>query len=182
MRSARPVFPLFFVVSDELKGINNEEIIKEIKESKPLSGNIHLTRNEDLGLSKDKSCKHLLKQLDEMFKEMEKGVVLECEELWGQVTTKNMCCGIHTHYNANQPNRNGYSFVYYANAEKNCGNLVFDLEYGQKRYDTDIEPKTGLLIIFPLNIKHFTRRNTTNNERVVVAGNYIITGKRNDSN
>lgn len=182
MRYARPVFPLFFVVSDELKNINNEEIIKEIKESKPLSSNIHLTRNEDLGLSKDKSCKDLLKQIDEMFKEMEKKVVLECEELWGQVTTKNMCCGLHTHYNEVQPNRNGYSVVYYAKAENDCGNLVFDLEYGQKRYDTDIQPKTGLLVIFPLNIRHYTRRNTTNSERVVVAGNYIITGKRNDSN
>jgi len=182
VRSARPIFPLFFVVSDELKNINNKEIIKEITKSKPLSSNIHLTRNEDIGLSKNKSCKNLLKQLDKMFKEMEKGVVLECEELWGQITTKNMCCGLHTHYNAKQPNRNGYSFVYYASAKKDCGNLVFDLEYGQKRYDTDIEPKTGLLIIFPLNIKHYTRRNTTDNERVAVAGNYIVTGKRNDSN
>ena len=49
-------------------------------------------------------------------------------------------------------------------------------------YDTDIEPKTGVLVIFPLNINHYTRRNTTDNERIAVAGNYIVTGKRNDSN
>ena len=30
MKIARPIFPLFFVVSDELKDINNEKIIKEI--------------------------------------------------------------------------------------------------------------------------------------------------------
>jgi len=182
MKIARPIFPLFFVVSDELKDINNEELIKEIKKSNPLSSNINATRNEDLGLSKDKSCKNLLKQIDEMFKEMEKEVVLECEELWGQVITKNMCCGYHTHYDGERPKRNGYSFVYYAKAEKDCGNLVFDLEYGQKKYDTDIEPKTGVLVIFPLNINHYTRRNTTDNERIAVAGNYIVTGKRNDSN
>lgn len=171
----KPLFPLMLYVSNDIKNIDNEAIIKEIKKSKPLSDNIHESRNEDLGLSKNGSCKSLISQVSDILKDLEKTIVLECEEVWGQVATKGECTPLHTHYDWQQPDRNGYSFVYYPKAEKNQGNLVFDLEYGQKRYDTDVSPATGILIIFPLNIKHFTRPNTTDKERIAVAGNFIAT-------
>tara|TARA_Y100000401_G_scaffold117424_2_gene126200 strand:- start:20531 stop:21064 length:534 start_codon:yes stop_codon:yes gene_type:complete len=174
MRLTKPMFPLMLVVDNDFKDIDNEAIIKEIRTSKPLSNNIHDSRNEDLGLSQYKSCKPLIAKVHGILKEMEKQITLECEEIWAQISTKGMSTPLHTHYNAMDPKREGYSFVYYPQAEKDQGNLVFDLEYSQRRYDMDVAPATGICVIFPLNIKHFTRRNTTDKERIAVAGNFVI--------
>ena len=180
MKIIRPLFPLNMLLNDEFKNIDNKEIIKEIKTGNLSSPSVK--REPDVKLSKDGSCKNLIKQIDELFNNIEKKIKVECEELWGQVFKKNECINVHSHYDLNQPNRNGFTFIYYPKAEKDSGNLVLELEFGLKDYSTEIEPKTGLLIILPLNIKHYTRKNKTDNDRISVAGNYIITGKKNDNN
>ena len=105
------------------------------------------------------------------------------EELWGQILGPGMATVFHTHYNKAIPQRNGWGFVYYLQADQDMGNLALHAEHGSLDFTKDIRPETNLLVVFPLNTSHYTRRNTTNKERITISGNIIFKGgKTNDDN
>ena len=87
-----------------------------------------------------------------------------------------------------------FSLVFYVSSEgKKSGNFVFDFRPSRlregwnfsldvKKYNPfnsftwDFEVNTGDLIIFPAWMQHYTRENTTNNDRIIVGANYFIDG------
>mgnify|MGYP006264701767 FL=1 len=94
-----------------------------------------------------------------------------------------MATVFHTHYNKAIPQRNGWGFVYYLQADQDMGNLALHAEHGSLDFTKDIRPETNLLVVFPLNTPHYTRRNTTNKERITISGKIIFKGgKKNDDN
>ena len=174
-----PLYPLY-VWMRKIE-FDTKPIIEELRaQTKPKVNNISDTRNEDFLLPQDTSCKNLLPQIKEFTcRNVNKcfGKIdvdnLHVEEVWGQILKQGMATAYHTHYDRNNPHRNGWSFVYYLQAEPNNGNLALQAEHGSLDYTKGIKPETNLLVVFPMNTPHFTRRNTLETERIAIAGNII---------
>ena len=184
-----PLYPLYIWMRKI--EFDTKPIIEELRaQTKPKVDNIDDTRNEDFMLPQDTSCKNLLPQIKEFTcRNINKclGKVTEdqlfVEEVWGQILGSGMATVFHTHHDIQTPNRNGWGFVYYLQAEQNAGNLALHAQHGPFDYTRDIRPETNLLIVFPLSTPHYTRRNTTDKERIAISGNIIFKGgKTNDDN
>lgn len=184
-----PLYPLYIWMRKI--EFDTKPIIEELRaQTKPKVDNIDDTRNEDFMLPQDTSCKDLLPQIKEFTcRNINKclGKVTEdqlfVEEVWGQILGSGMATVFHTHHDIQTPNRNGWGFVYYLQAEQNAGNLALHAQHGPFDYTKDIRPETNLLVVFPLSTPHYTRRNTTDKERIAISGNIIFKGgKTNDDN
>ena len=184
-----PLYPLYIWMRKI--EFDTKPIIEELRaQTKPKVDNIDDTRNEDFMLPQDTSCKNLLPQITEFTcRNINKclGKVTEdqvcVEEVWGQILGSGMATVFHTHHDIQTPNRNGWGFVYYLQAEQNAGNLALHAQHGPFDYTKDIRPETNLLVVFPLSTPHYTRRNTTDKERIAISGNIIFKGgKTNDDN
>ena len=184
-----PLYPLYIWMRKI--EFDTKPIIEELRaQTKPKVDNIDDTRNEDFMLPQDTSCKNLLPQITEFTcRNINKclGKVTEdqlfVEEVWGQILGSGMATVFHTHHDIQRPNRNGWGFVYYLQAEQNAGNLALHAQHGPFDYTKDIRPETNLLVVFPLSTPHYTRRNTTDKERIAISGNIIFKGgKTNDDN
>ena len=184
-----PLYPLYIWMRKI--EFDTKPIIEELRaQTKPKVDNIDDTRNEDFMLPQDTSCKDLLPQIKEFTcRNINKclGKVTEdqlfVEEVWGQILGSGMATVFHTHHDIQSPNRNGWGFVYYLQAEQNAGNLALHAQHGPFDYTKDIRPETNLLVVFPLSTPHYTRRNTTDKERIAISGNIIFKGgKTNDDN
>ena len=184
-----PLYPLYIWMRKI--EFDTKPIIEELRaQTKPKVDNIDDTRNEDFMLPQDTSCKNLLPQIKEFTcRNINKclGKVTEdqlfVEEVWGQILGSGMATVFHTHHDIQKPNRNGWGFVYYLQAEQNAGNLALHAQHGPFDYTRDIRPETNLLVVFPLSTPHYTRRNTTDKERIAISGNIIFKGgKTNDDN
>ena len=184
-----PLYPLY-VWMKKIE-FDTGPIIEELrKQTKPKVNDISDTRNEDFLLPLDTSCKNLLPQI----KEFTCNCINKCfgqisvdnlhvEEVWGQILKQGMATAYHTHYNRLNPHRNGWSWVYYLQAEPNNGNLALQAEHGSLDYTKLIKPETNLLVVFPMNTPHYTQRNTLETERIAIAGNILpITKQKEVSN
>ena len=92
---------------------------------------------------------------------------------------------LHCHKNAL------YSFVFYLSEVENHGKIQFsddvdrtsaclDIPRQYNIYNSPnwlIEPKEGMLLIFPADVKHSVEPNTTSSDRYVIAGNYFVRGE-----
>lgn len=184
-----PLYPLY-VWMGKIE-FDTKPIIEELRtQTKPKVENIDDTRNEDFTLPQDTSCKDLLTKIKEFTcRNINQclGKVTEdqlfVEEVWGQILGPGMATVFHTHHDIQRPNRNGWGFVYYLQAEQNAGNLALHAQHGPFDYTKDIRPETNLLVVFPLSTPHYTRRNTTDKERIAISGNIIFKGgEPNDDN
>ena len=179
-----PLYPLYVWI--KRIEFDTKPIIKELREQTiPKSNNPDDTRVEDFMLSQDKSCKNLLPKVLKFTSESITECFNQCsvddlyiEEIWGQILKPGMTTAYHSHYDQARPNRNGWSFVYYLQAEKTNGNLALQAEHGFIDYTKDIRPETNLLVVFPLNTPHFTRRNTLNTDRIAMSGNILPKNNR----
>ena len=182
-----PLYPLYVWMGKIQFDV--EPIIEELRsQTTPKLDNIDDPRNEDFMLPQDTSCKNLLPQIrDFTCRNINKcfGQInvdnLHVEEVWGQILKPGMTTAYHSHYDRRNPNRNGWSFVYYLQAEQDNGNLALLAEHGSLDYTKEIRPETNMLVVFPLNTPHFTRRNTLDKERIAIAGNLIPTIKQKES-
>lgn len=178
MKIIQPLLPLFVYLTDEIVCENTEEIINELKTSRKISYDKFHSKYEDNILSITGSAKNLINKIKNLaISKLPQNVTLEIEEIWGQIQKENMSTAYHTHYDCNNPTRNGLAFVYYLSATEEQGVLQLVVEHGFKDYSHLIKPKTNNLILFPLNTPHFTMRNTTNKERISVSGNLIFKEK-----
>jgi uncharacterized protein (TIGR02466 family) len=90
-----------------------------------------------------------------------------------------------------------FSVVYYAKANKNCGNLEFNtpvpaMQYSElglghcvKEYNAftaarhSVPPKTGMLLIFPAWLVHNVTQNNSGEDRISFAFDVKVSGKKN---
>tara|TARA_Y100001970_G_scaffold293993_1_gene445461 strand:- start:16537 stop:17139 length:603 start_codon:yes stop_codon:yes gene_type:complete len=102
--------------------------------------------------------------------------------MWSIINTKESLNERHIHGN------NYISAAYYVKAPKNCGNIVFYDPRSAPTYhhpfstkpnklnsnSHSIEPKEGLLILFPSYIHHSVEVNKSDDERVVISFNITL--------
>ena len=107
---------------------------------------------------------------------------------WGTITKKGERHHLHQHPNTI------FSSVFYVSSEgKKSGNFVFDfqpsglmerwmLNFTIKNYNPfnsntwEYVVKTGDLIIFPAWMYHYTRKNTSDKDRIIIGANYFVEG------
>ena len=99
--------------------------------------------------------------------------------MWTIINKKEALNGRHIHGNS------FISAAYYLRAPKNCGNIVFydprsAPSFSHPKSNTpnnlnatshSIEPKEGLLVLFPSYLHHSVEPNMSNEERVVISFN-----------
>ena len=78
---------------------------------------------------------------------------------WGAIFNKNEYAQQHNHW----PSL--WSFTYYVKAPENCAPIVFP--GAEKR----VQPKSGMLCLFPGWVDHCVPRHESDQDRIVVAGN-----------
>ena len=171
----------FRLTDDEISVITNNEFYQP--------GQNHLSKTSFL--LKDTRLTRVKNFLDERMKDYIENVIeitnkFVMTQSWGTVTKKDEYHHIHHHPNTM------FSLVFYVSSEgKKSGNFVFDFRPSRlregwnfsfkiKRYNTfnsttwEYPVNTGDLIIFPAWMYHYTRKNDTNKDRIVIAANYFI--------
>ena len=171
----------FRLTDDEVSVITNNEYY--------VPDSNHLTKTSFL--LKDSRLSRVKNFLDERMKDYVENVIeiddkVVMTQSWSTITKKDEYHHIHHHPNTM------FSLVFYVSSEgKKSGNFVFNLQpsglkqrwnfsFKVKNYNAfnssswEYEVNTGDLIIFPAWMYHYTRKNDTNKDRIVIAANYFI--------
>ena len=107
---------------------------------------------------------------------------VKISEMWSIINKKNGYNESHIHPNCL------LSSVYYVQAEKNCGKIIFNNpnQVSRNRFPKDlkktefsaniqkIDPKEGTLLLFPSYLWHSVEPNETDNDRIIVSFNIEI--------
>ena len=103
-------------------------------------------------------------------------------EMWAHVLKPGETTQIHSHRNKKDWDFLGLSWVYYPQmpeGENIGGKIVFQTQIGgTKTINKDFTPKTGMFIIFPSWLPHFTTRCTSEELRISISGNYRFNDER----
>ena len=173
----------FRLTDDEVSVITNNEYY--------VPDSNHLTKTSFL--LKDSRLSRVKNFLDERMKNYIENVVelddkFVMTQSWSTITKRGESHHIHDHPNTM------FSLVFYVSSEgEKSGNFVFDFQpsrlregwnfsFKVKRYNTfnsstwEYVVNTGDLIIFPAWMYHYTRKNNTNKDRIVIGGNYFVDG------
>lgn len=116
--------------------------------------------------------------LDDMGWDKEKNQI-KITSMWSIINNKNASNGRHIHSN------NYLSAAYYVKAPSKCGNIVFydpreakiirkpkTSKLNQLNSEViNVEPKEGILILFPSYLHHSVDMNDSNEERIVISFN-----------
>ena len=171
----------FRLTDDEISVITNNEFYQP--------GQNHLSKTSFL--LKDTRLTRVKNFLDERMKDYVDNVIeiddkVVMTQSWSTITKRGESHHIHDHANTI------FSLVFYVSSEgEKSGNFVFDFRPSRlregwnfsfkiKRYNTfnsttwEYPVNTGDLIIFPAWMYHYTRKNDTNKDRIVIAANYFI--------
>tara|TARA_B100000029_G_C17566560_1_gene955255 strand:- start:379 stop:981 length:603 start_codon:yes stop_codon:yes gene_type:complete len=107
---------------------------------------------------------------------------IKITSMWSIINNKNASNARHIHSN------NYISAAYYVKAPKNCGNIIFydprnEVVFRHPKIKVtnnlnsnifSIEPKDGLLVLFPSYLHHAVDYNNSNEERIVISFNIDI--------
>jgi len=83
--------------------------------------------------------------------------------LWGMIYKK----GEHTKPHDHLPSY--FSFVYFVKVDETSSPLIFEAS------STYIKPEPGKIVLFPSHLKHYVPEQTSDCERITIAGNIIAT-------
>ena len=171
----------FRLTDDEISIITNNEYYKP--KSNHLTKTSFLLKDTRLSRVKNFLDEHINNYIENVIEIRDKFVMTQS---WSTITKKDEYHHIHHHPNTM------FSLVFYVSSEgKKSGNFVFDFRPSRlregwnfsfkiKRYNTfnsttwEYPVNTGDLIIFPAWMYHYTRKNDTNKDRIVIAANYFI--------
>ena len=105
-------------------------------------------------------------------------------EIWAHVLKRGETTQIHSHRNKKDWDLLNVSWVYYPRipeGENIGGKIVFQTHIGSiKNINKDFTPKTGMFIIFPSWLSHFTTRCSSEEIRISISGNYRVSEKNYD--
>tara|TARA_Y100000590_G_scaffold83785_1_gene93412 strand:+ start:403 stop:1044 length:642 start_codon:yes stop_codon:yes gene_type:complete len=181
---------------------NHEEVnkkltnyINEIKTKNPEG----LKKSNNLGWHSpefdlnDKMIKEFFLNISPMIKEVAddmawdlKNNKIKISNCWSIINYKYASNAAHTHGNSL------ISSAYYVQATKNCGNIVFDdprpgAVMTRPKFTSlnkwnegniGIEPKNGLLVMFPSFLSHYVQPNMSDKERIMVSFNLNLLHNR----
>ena len=141
------------------------------------------SKNFNLNDNEPKAFVNVIQEsLKELFNDMEWDLTkqeVKISSMWSIINTKDANNGRHIHGN------NFISAAYYVKAPKNCGNFIFYDPRSAPTYHHpiykkpnklnsnahSIEPKEGLLILFPSFLHHSVETNQSDEERIVISFN-----------
>ena len=103
-------------------------------------------------------------------------------EMWTHVMQPGETTMIHSHRNKLDWGFLGLSWVYYPQmpeGENIGGKIIYQIQIGGiKTINKDFTPKTGMFIIFPSWLPHFSTRCTSQETRISISGNYRFNDER----
>ena len=151
-----------------IEGIDNESLSKDVlsKSDCRISDDPLQSHYEDTELPDTENTKDLILKIDSQIYDIDFN--LERDKVWSHIIEPQQSTIPHDH-----EGDDGLSFVYYVTYPKQSGNIVFDFYMANKRMFQTIEPKVGMLIIFPTWIPHYTTRNISDEKRISISGNYF---------
>ena len=155
----------------EPKGINNEAICKAVLERKDIrldTGAGNTFAEDSFYPETDPDCKDLLDQVNEIARK-EIHSKLPNINSWAHILEPNEPTMVHTHSSPGAPP--AISWVYYANAPKGAGNIVWTFECNKGRVMQEEELGLGKLVFFSGEIPHFTKKNNSGKTRISISGN-----------
>lgn len=126
------------------------------------------TFQEDSFLPETGECERLIMEVDKVI-QTNINPFFETYNQWAHILQPNEQTMIHTHDSPGMPPH--LSWVYYSKTDPKCGNIVWQSTIHNKFFNTEEEPKVGMLIIFPNWMPHFTKKNNSNNTRISISGN-----------
>lgn len=144
------------------------EQIYALKDAKQFTDEKH-TFNEDSDYPDTAECNELIEQIDKFIQENVHSKYKTWTK-WSHILEPREQTMLHTHASRDIPIEQ-ISWVYYVDVPKNSGDLGFVLNVGKKSVHQDIQPETGMLLIFPDWIPHFTYKNNSDKARISVSGN-----------
>jgi hypothetical protein len=164
-----------------LKNINNNKIKKIcIKNyNNRLSANLAEGKNEDISIPQVKEITHLIKSIQDIYF-FNYNKKLNLINFWSQVHYKNETTERHDHLDVNdlrslKATTPQLSAVYYVDAPKNSGDLIFD--FWTNRYLEDswrVPVETNKFCIFPSGIQHRVLKNLNDKPRVCISMNFRL--------
>ena len=191
--NVRDVIPLLLIGYSNvlLKGIDNEQLAKDIIENKHLrlDNNPKKSHYEDTFLPDTVECRKLLSMIDYEVKKINPYLTILKEDrmgpnhslafvgAWSLILEPGQSTVYHEHdLNLDQRFhgfRDGIAFVYYVTYPENSGDLIFCVETLKRRIMLPVKPVVGNLVMFPTYLPHLTLRNESNERRISVSGNYF---------
>ena len=162
---------LLGISTHQLDGIDNEAIVDAVMERKDirLDNDAGNTFAEDSFYPEDDpDCKVLLDKVEELARK-EIHSKLSNINSWAHILEPNESTMFHTHSSPGTPP--SISWVYYANAPKNAGNILWTFECNKGRVMQEEELGLGKLVFFSGEVPHFTKKNNSGETRVSISGN-----------
>ena len=175
----------FRLTDDELSVITNNESFRFWKynsgtKSQYLLNDIRLSRVKNFV---DERMRNYIENIVEV---KDKFVMAQS---WGTITKKG-----EKHHHHRHPNTM-FSVVFYVSAQGvESGNFVFDFRssrlmerwmfnfsvkennpFNSKTWEYEVN--TGDIIMFPASVFHFTRENTSDEDRIIIGANYFVEGE-----
>ena len=131
---------------------------------------------QDIKWELENVCKYMLKE------SINKSIDISISNMWTTLYPEESFIPQHIHPNGE------WSAVFYAKAEKNCGDIVWQdpswiaktmnqsVKTALNEYHTtyQITPKTGGVILFPSFLPHQTRPNKSGEERIIISFNLSL--------
>lgn len=150
----------------ELLNTDNKVLKKEVLEfdkAKHISKDPSESHSEDCILDENApATKILLEEVSSILNE--KGYNLVSS--WGHVHPPNASTLMHDHGDAH------VSWVYYINVPQGSGRITFYIGQGwQRPRKIQVEPRSGMMLIFPHWVLHEVERNRADDYRISVSGN-----------
>ena len=150
--------------------IDNKQIEDDVLQERNTKMNFNTRSSsvEDSFLPKTPAVTHLLEQIDNILKAINKHLI-GGGEAWTHLVEPGQSTMFHTHQD---PGPSGLSFVYWVNFPENSGDLLGILQVDKYRHFHPIKPKAGDMVVFPTYLPHTTGRNLSNETRISISGNY----------
>lgn len=161
----------------EIKGLYNQEIADLCLSwrDKKISNDPNATGNEDSRIPDHQYIDQLKDKVTTIFHaDIDDRYFLS--EIWAHVLEDGETTMIHSHRNPKDYEQLYLSWVYYPLLPNNMkgGKLVFQMQEHARTRNFQVTPKTGLFVIFPSWLPHYTTRNETGGMRLSISGNCKI--------
>jgi uncharacterized protein (TIGR02466 family) len=174
-----------------LDDIDNSQVITEINNLKKNDigrsiSNVGGWQSNDLNINNLGNYPTLYQLAKEMIKATNE--VVQTMEIAEEVSISNFWCNVNKNKDFNLPHSHPqtiFSGVYYVKVPENSGDLIFERPDNQqyffvpKKYSEYtfqkyiLVPQEGVAVFFPAYLDHYVQPNTTNEERISVAFNFI---------
>lgn len=153
-----------------LEGIDNAAINEAVIKRRgiKLDESLGNTFYEDSFYPDTEACNHLIQKVDAVIA-LEVNRYFVTQNKWAHILAPGESTMYHSHGNPKLPT--GISWVYYTQVPKDSGNIVWTFDMCTKRVMQELEPKPGMLVLFPDFVPHFTKRNGSSKDRVSISGN-----------